>query len=193
MRMNKDNALRNLIDISEILKKHNTSFWLQDGTLLGLYRDKNFISHDTDTDMGIMFRTFNPKCIDDFEKRGFSIFHTFGYVENSFEIAIRRNHIKTDLFFHYEEVNFQYHCAFTRNRRIDYRYDFFKTKEVEFLNHKFPVPEDELKFIKTKYGENWEIPTKNWDWKYSPKNHVKTNIVIDTKLAKEKYDKWRNN
>ena len=36
MRMNKDNALRNLIDISEILKKYNTSFWLQDGTLLGL-------------------------------------------------------------------------------------------------------------------------------------------------------------
>jgi fukutin len=192
--MNKSTALNNLIDLSNILEKFQVKFWIQDGTLLGYYRHNDFISHDTDTDLGIDFSSFNPKCLLEILNMGFSIKHIFGYIEDSLEIALERNGVKTDLFFHYIIGNNQYHCAFLNDIiRIDYIYKKFNTKQIEFLNHKFPAPENELDYIKTKYGDCWIIPDKKWHWAYSPRNHKKTDIIIDKNISIQKFNKWINN
>ena len=195
--MNKKIALNNLIEITNILKKYNIKHWLTDGTLLGLYRDKDFISHDKDTDIGVDFDTFTVDCFLEL-KNNFNIKHIFGYVEDSFEIALEKNGVKTDLFFFYKKDKSYYHSAFSEwrtdsYRRIDYIYDFFDIKSTIFLNNNFNIPSDPLKFIITKYGEDWNIPNSNWSYDYSPKNHIKTDIWINRELSNSKFENWVKN
>jgi glycerol-3-phosphate cytidylyltransferase len=163
---------------------------LQDGTLLGLVREKKFIGHDLDSDIGIMFKDFPPSAIDKIKSIGFEVKHMFGYPNDSFELSLVRFNIKTDLFFYYGNNECIYHCAFLKNKRIDYRYKPFNTKEVKFLEKSFFVPVNEIDFILTKYGEEWNIPIQKWDWAYSPKNHYDTGYMIDPDEQKKRVDEW---
>lgn len=192
--MNHSQALNNLVDLSAILSRHGAEHWLTDGTLLGYYREHGFIAHDLDTDLGVTFSSFRPAVISDFKSAGFSVERIFGYPEDCLELALVRNRVKTDLFFFYpraDNPNVVYHSAFAKLvNRIDYEYPAFSLKTAEFLGHQFWVPEDELTYITTKYGDSWHTPDTKWDWAYSPKNHKKTGIVIDLALQREKVDLW---
>mgnify|MGYP002478216951 FL=1 len=192
--MNKTNALSNLKNLDRIFKSFNVPYWLTDGTLLGYYRDGNFISHDQDTDLGIMFKDFSPSVLKEIQSNDFKIDHVFGYPCDCLEIAISRNGVKTDLFFYYERFDnpdIIYHSAFLKAvNRIDYEYNKFKVKDANFLGHTFNVPENELEFIETKYGVDWKIPDIKWNWAFSPRNHIKTNIVIDLLEQKRQWEKW---
>ena len=192
--MNREVALSNLKELDAIFRKNNIPYWLQDGTLLGYHRERNFIAHDKDTDIGLFFNDFNMDVLNQILQSGFRIKRVLGFKEDSLEITIFKNKLTTDLFFYYKRTpnpNVVYHCSFDRGRnRIDYEYEKFNIKEIEWFNHKFFVPEDELKFIITKYGNDWSIPNTNWDWAYSPLNHVRTNINIPEIESMEKFKKW---
>lgn len=189
--LNIDIVTNNLKELDLIFRKYNVTYWLTDGTFLGYFREKSIISHDLDTDIGIMFDSFDPKIIKVLNDHGFKILHYFGYPEDSFEIAISKNGVKTDLFFFYNRNDTVYHCAFMKgNQRIDYVYKPFELEEVNFLGHSFMAPKDGLLYVTTKYGDTWSIPDTNWDWAYSPKNHIKTDIVIDKQLQEHKINNW---
>jgi len=183
-------ALKNLSDLDKILRSFKVPYWLQDGTLLGYVREKDFIGHDLDTDIGIMFSDFSPEVLAAIKSNGFEIKHTFGYPQNSFEISLLRFNIKTDIFFFYKQDAFLYHCAFKNNKRIDYRYTPFNTKEITFLDHNFFVPVNEMEYVITKYGTNWKTPIKEWDWAYSPVNHYDTGYLVDPEEQKKIVEKW---
>ena len=193
--------LKSLVEITGILDKHKCKHWIQNGTLLGFYRSGDFISHDLDTDISVMFNTFTPSCLRDLISSGYGIDHVFGYVEDSMEIALRDRYghgmIKTDLFFHYTDNDTQYHCVFAPDEneryvhRVDYKYKPFDIKQKEYLGHNFSVPYDELLYIKTTYGCKWRETIKEWSYSESPDNVVKTGIVIDEGISKDKFDKWR--
>lgn len=193
--MNKDMALTSIVGISRILKKHGAKHWLTDGTLLGYYREKDFISHDTDTDIGCMIDDLTPELIKDFLRNGFALGHVFGKMEDGFEIALHCNGIKTDIFFFYERGDELYHSAYGNitaheYTKIDYAYKFFDTKEVDFLGHKFFVPEDPLLFIETKYGADWKVPKKAWRYDTSPKNAVNTGLVLKRVDCEREFKIW---
>jgi glycerol-3-phosphate cytidylyltransferase len=190
-RFHKEFAVENLVLIDKVLRETGTPYWLTDGTLLGYYRENNLIGHDTDTDIGIMFKDFKPTTLRRLQQQGFEIYHTFGYPENSFEIALTRKGIKTDLFFFYERGDKLYHSAFLKGKqRIDYEYDRFDLQDIDFLGHKFSAPSNILKYVTTKYGPGWQTPIQDWDWAYSPANHVRTDIVIDPATQKQKFESW---
>lgn len=52
-----------LKDIASILQKHNVTWWITGGTLLGLYRDNDIIPLDYDTDIAIAAETMNEDCV----------------------------------------------------------------------------------------------------------------------------------
>ena len=190
-RFDPDIALENLCLLSKIFKENSVPYWLTDGTLLGYIREKNFIKHDMDTDIGLYFKDFSPAVLNKILDAGFKIYHTFGYPEDSFEIALTRGGIKTDLFFFYERKDGKvYHSAFLRNQRIDYSYTKFSLREIVFLGHKFSAPDNIPRYVITKYGTSWATPVVKWDWAYGPANHEKTNIVIDPELQKQKFNQW---
>lgn len=193
--MNHDNALRNLVDVTQILSKHNVTHWIQNGTLLGLYREGTFIKHDTDIDLGLLAKTFTIECYKEILKNDFQVKHIFGFIENSFEITLSRNDVRVDLFFHYVTNGLQYHCIFDdwtplSYRRYDYRYKPFKAKRKTYLDTELFVPEDELAVLEANYGVDWKTPKKRWDIARSPSNVYRTDIVLsrsECTLAGEKY------
>jgi hypothetical protein len=195
--MNKEIALQNLIELRNIFDYYSIQAFLTDGTLLGYYREGDFIDHDLDTDIGIFMNTFNKNCIYDINKLGFTMEHVFGFPEDSLEIALRRGGVKTDLFFFYEKGDSVYHSAFmnfTANgyTRLDFPYKKFGTKWISFKGEKFLVPDNELDFIITKYGENWKTPEKNWHWGLSPKNVIDTRYWIYQSEVVKKFKEWMN-
>jgi hypothetical protein len=195
-----DIAITNLLDISKILKMYNIKYWLQDGTLLGCYRDGNFISHDDDTDIGLFFSDVKNKknIFNMLFNLGFRLHKVKGKLENSLLVTIIRDGVSTDLFFYYTEKTKIYHSSFKilttatgkQSQQINYFYDPFEVKETMFLNNNFLVPDNEEKFLLTKYGAGWKIPDPSWDHLYSPKNAVITNIFLDNKIAKNQFKEW---
>ena len=193
--MNGEIALFNLICLTNILEKNNVIHWITDGTLLGAIREGNFIGHDTDTDLGVLYSSFNKESYDDILAEGFELRHVFGYHEDCLEISFTRDGVKTDLFFFYNEGQKMRHSAFSNitklgYNRVDYHYDKFNVIKRDFLGHSFYMPEDPLKFIVTKYGEDWKTPKKEWHWATSPLNNIQTGIYIYRKVAMDKFDNW---
>jgi hypothetical protein len=60
--------LENLLEALDAMKKHRIQCWVDCGTLLGLYRDKQLIHGDSDTDTGSLVEGFKPDFVDDFAK-----------------------------------------------------------------------------------------------------------------------------
>ena len=176
----KNVALENLINAKNILNDLNMSHWLTDGTLLGYYRNKDFIPHDSDVDIGSFIEDYNDEVIMRFLDNGWTCEHIFGRKDIGLELSFRRNHIKLDIFFFYEESDKYWHGAWLKTDRglnlIKYYYDKFSIKEIEFLEYKFNVPDNPLKYIETKYGKTWNVTVKKWDWAFEPANAKKTVI-----------------
>jgi phosphorylcholine metabolism protein LicD len=177
--MNKKIALENLIDLNEIFKKNGAEYWISCGTLLGLYRDGDFIGHDRDTDLCLNINSLNSTLINDILINDFEIGNIFGRFNDGFEIALHKNGVKTDLFLFYKNDNYWYHSVYSNFTQIDsLKYDYvfkpFELKETEFLGHKFITPDDIESVIIQQYGDDWRIPNKNWSYYTSPANLVKT-------------------
>lgn len=177
--MNKKIALKNLIDLDKILRENDSEYWLSCGTLLGFYRDGDFIGHDTDTDICVNIESLNKKLINSLLTNGFTIGNVFGRLDDGFEIAIHRQGVKTDLFFFYKKEGYWYHSVYAHftnvdSLKFDYVYNQFGLKETEFLNYNFTTPNDIESVITQQYGKNWKIPDKNWIYYSSPYNIVST-------------------
>lgn len=186
--MDKKIALQNLILLDEIFRRNNTEYWLSCGTLLGFYRQGDFISHDLDTDVCISIDSLNLNLLKDIFKNGFKCNRVFGRIHDGFEIALFKNGVKTDLFFVYKKDDYWYHSVYANFTNIDsVKYDYIfepiEIKETQFLGHMFKTPSDIESVLKQQYGEDWAIPNKNWCYYRSPKNARNTNkrvLISDT-------------
>lgn len=184
--IDKDDALKNLVEAREILEKLGIRYWLTDGTLLGFYRNGDFIDHDEDLDMGADIGSYNERMILDFTDSGWKIANVYGKRDCGLEISFKKRKIKLDIFFFYTENGKMWHGAWRKHKEngilrrnlIKYSYDAFGLKKAVFKGEDFQVPEDPERFVVTKYGKNWRTPVKQWDWEFGPSNAEKTDIVI---------------
>jgi len=189
----KEISVKNLVVLTDILNKHNIKYWLQDGTLLGYYREKDLISHDKDTDLGLMWSDIADKkyIIKEILSKGFKISKIKGYMKESLLLTFKRDGQTTDFFFYYNNGDKIYHCATGKNWEIyTYEYEPFEVKLVEFLGHWFYVPDDERKFIVTKYGPDWMTPKPKWRNITSPLNAVASSNFIDIKKCRKEVRTW---
>jgi phosphorylcholine metabolism protein LicD len=60
--------LDNLVKTCELCDKHKVKYFLDGGTLLGLYRDKKIIKADSDNDISIFSSDVTPEFLKDLEK-----------------------------------------------------------------------------------------------------------------------------
>lgn len=193
--INSGDAIKNLIELDSIFRKHNIRYWLQDGTLLGYFRDNNFIPHDNDIDIGIRWTDFTKDVMKDITTNGFIFNASHGRLEESLVINFRKRDIPIDIYFYYYDSDRFYHTAaygYKGKLRVDFSYKDFNVKEIEFFNHKFFIPEDPLYFIETKYGKDWNTPIKEWNSSEQPKNCTFTNIATTKKQSMEAFNEWRN-
>jgi len=185
--MNKEIALNNLKQLDRIFRENNSEYWLSCGTLLGFYRDGDFIGHDTDTDICLNIDSLNRELITEIINNNFKIEHIFGRYDDGFELTIRKDGVKTDIFLFYKKEKW-YHSVYSDFTNVDslkhdYVFKPFGLKETEFLGHKFITPDDIESVIIQQYGFNWKTPDKNWSWYLSPKNIENLGIRVLKELS----------
>jgi len=185
----------------EILDSNNILYWLDFGTLLGIYRDNHLLSWDKEFDIGI-FREDYFKIIELlplFEQKGF----TMDNIHSECNIQFKKNGLKFDINI-YEKQD-DYYIQFWNNHddnivgcildfiikhlyilyikhgssRILSRIPkgfFSKLKHHNYMNMDFLIPDDTAGYLKLRYGK-WTIPVKNWKFTYDDKTICKKEMI----------------
>ena len=99
----KSEALLLLKTAKSVLDELRIPFWIGSGTLLGWYRQCDFIPGSKDVDFGVFIKNFRSSIVPAFAAKGMRLTHRFGNNADSFELSFKLNNIKLDLFFFYED------------------------------------------------------------------------------------------
>ncbi len=120
-----------LIIINDICTSCKKSIWLEFGTLLGAYREKNFIRHDYDMDLGMYLDEYDETLEECFKNRGFKKKHHF--------IQYRgQEHFLTEVTWEYEGFHVDiFLCIRDNDNRHIFCYG--KKDDVTFSQNKWEV------------------------------------------------------
>jgi hypothetical protein len=181
--MNTDVAKLILQDVHAVLNEIGLTHFLIDGTLLGAVREGDFIAHDTDIDLGVLFEEWEARTVFDLTHRlnqkRLVLNHQFGDFDHHFELSFHRDGIKIDLFFYRRDGEYRIFHAFKNGARhmptdlITYEYPaalIENLKPLAFHGESYPAPTDPVAVLECKYGPNWRTPVTDWDWQYGPRN-----------------------
>ena len=161
-----------LLFIIDQLQKNNIPFWLEAGTLLGIYRDGDLISWDYDADISIpaeyadKVATLRYKFFPRFIVRKRPIYNRWipgdtrvVKVKTTWEKLLQVNfHI--DLFCVYK-VNDKYRWVDSGVlKQVDAKY-FDKQDYINWEGRKIPIPAHTEEYLSLRYG-NWRIPSKSY-------------------------------
>lgn len=158
-----------LSDMKKILDKNNQEFFLVYGTLLGQQREKLFIEHDGDIDIGIFKDKFNPDIKDKIlESKKFKFRHDFGKLEDSYECTfIHNNGVSIDIFLHYYiDKNYYYAPSFSglcNNKKEGYckwSHHINGLNTITFMNEKYKIPTNAHDYLIERYGKDWGVVKK---------------------------------
>ncbi len=145
-----------LLMTKEILDLHKIRFFLAFGTMLGAYRDHQFIPHDWDIDIGL-FMADRPRFMElvkskvfsnrgmSFRTNGFPNFNTFEYGEEWIDL----------FFFRKEHDKYRCKCFY-----IDAEHFRFGLMPIQFLDTTFKMVHFPEKYLEDRYGKDWRIPKK---------------------------------
>lgn len=152
--IDKEKSLDNLLLLKQILNEENIFFLLAFGTLLGIIRDKDFISHDEDIDL-IIWDEYKQQFFDTLptlKKYGFDV----ARYDRRGLISIIRNGEYIDIYiFKSSEGGLDVSGAiFFPSNLIRLTVDY------EFKGNMFKIPKYYEKFLEYEYGDNWRIPIK---------------------------------
>jgi len=144
--------------------------FLSDGCVLGWLRERDFIGHDPDIDVGV----FSDQPITDIapamKARGFTLEKTYGAHDNGFQLVFRRNEMKLDVFIYYRGPDSVHHSVWNRGEQRRYVYTPFTLNPTTIQGVAINVPSDTERYVVEQYGEDWRAPDKAWHWWTSPKN-----------------------
>ncbi len=159
--MDKKVALEVLSDVSQYLEGHQ--FFLDAGTLLGIYRNGDFIDHDTDLDFAIIL---DPTKNIEFPTPDWPLIAVWNYRNLPMQRAYLYRGIVVDFYFYYtnlEEgliVNHNDHGVLRLNL-----VDSLPISSHDFKNHYVNFPQSVENVLESEYGEDWRIPKRSkGDW-----------------------------
>lgn len=177
-------CLELLFLVDDILKQAKIPYWLNYGTLLGVYRDNDFIPHDYDIDAGLMME-YHEKVKSLLLANGFNqVFeaHMGGSWDNPDIVEYRFEHKGACIDFNYYttkgdgKVNTY---DFVSIKDIDYSAKMGERqpilvegvtsplsglREIEFKGRKFSIPSNTEDYLIANYGPSWRVPVKDFDY-----------------------------
>jgi hypothetical protein len=164
-------------------------YWLEFGTLLGVYRDGKLIAHDTDIDVGVFIEDFSPKIEAALLKQGFKKVHKFEIEDGKYGIeeSYEYKGVSFDIFyFTKKEDGMICHLfPFDENKNRVVRELFTSAnefKKIQWQNMEVNIPSDTDQRLRDTYGE-YTIKVKDW---YTPDAALNSEI-IDKKCTYYKY------
>ncbi len=176
-------ATENLLLMKEILNKYDIEFWLMFGTLLGAIRDKDFIKHDTDTDIGGFYRD-NEKllaAIPDMVSKGFTPIRAKTSI--GAYIFIRKDEYIDIYLYRLVKNHMNINVWNCWNYEIPETY-FKEFNHIQFLNTIFTVPSNSDLLLEEWYGKDWQEPKID--------THAQINKVIKQSIISKLFRWFKN-
>jgi lipopolysaccharide cholinephosphotransferase len=152
--LNSKKCKKFLTEVRDILNENNISYFLLFGTLLGAYRENDFIKHDRDIDIGILGESkedFEKSVLDGcFAKKGILIFRDRNY-------SLVKDGIYMDIYpFVLDGDEYRSLLGWQTNYRLNPRH--FPIQNIEFVGENFTTISNIEDYLVDKYGKDWETP-----------------------------------
>jgi len=174
--MNKELAFKNLKEARDILNKLGVQYFLMGGTLLGFMREKDFIPHDDDMDIGVFSQDWTPKITEEFQAQGWQWASAMGKVEQGLEYRFIKDGIQLDVFFWYKESDYYWYAAWWKSNApeniIKLRFDPFQINHFRINEEIFNIPSNPEHWLEQIYGQDWRTPNSDWHWCASVQNII---------------------
>lgn len=182
---NPEKLLENMALMRDILSRHGIRSFLHYGTLLGAIREKGFIPHDDDADLGVFDTDFDGimTVIPELANAGFS----FICKRHGRLLQFLRGDEQVDLFVAVRvALPFAHRWAIDERVTVSARY-LDTLGEIDFLGERFLIPSFPESLMRDLYGKTWRIPMKDipsrtgWLWRFSLIAKAPTKMVYYAK------------
>lgn len=164
--------------LSNALLSKDIIFWLQYGTLLGYYREHDFIPHDDDMDMGAFIKDA-PAIYKALTEAGFERVRHYHVVNDwGLEECYEYKGILIDFFYFKEDGSILSCYGFTPKSYLSYTFHIgkkipfkvirtdspnFGFQKVEFKGAQVYVPNRTGEYLEAHYGPNFMTPNAHYD------------------------------
>lgn len=164
--------------ISNTLLSKDIVFWLQYGTLLGYYREHDFIPHDDDMDLGAFIKDA-PAIYKALTEAGFERVRHYHVINDwGLEECYRYKGILIDFFYFKEDGDKIFCYGFTPKSYASYQFHIgkkipfkvirtdspnFGFQKVIFKGAQVYVPNRTGEYLEAHYGPNFMTPNANYD------------------------------
>lgn len=145
-------------EFKKILEEEGINLYLSGGTLLGVYRDGDFIKWDPDVDMDVLYEELEPKF-----KMVRDKLIRLGYIVRAIDTYSK---MKINVYHGGEKVGILA-MYLSEDGKTRYRYiykwpaDVYKdSQKIEFRGLEFDTPNIEG-YLNHTYGVDWRIPKRN--------------------------------
>lgn len=160
---------------SDALLSNGLVFWICAGTLLGYYREHDFIKHDFDLDTGAWYED-HERIKEALEKAGFErIRYYYLTKRDGLEESYKHRDYTTaiDVFYFFNDGDKSYHFSFnplvsmTKKRHLNkiqpskarkWTYDHINPIPAEFKGIKVYIPENPGQHLASTYGDTFMTP-----------------------------------
>jgi hypothetical protein len=157
-----------LEDAKKLLDSINVKFHLHSGTALGALREKDFIEHDNDIDLGVFKEDYKEIIIETMEKE-FNFSKKYGSIDNGLELKFihKKNNIGIDIFLIYKKEDKLYQSVYNCKSERFEKGTNSDDQCIMYMNHYEPILIEFLgkeyycapiSFLVDRYGEDWKTP-----------------------------------
>jgi len=157
--MTLQNRFKFLLEVKEVLDKVGVEFWIDFGTLLGFYRQGDFLETDPDIDIGVKVECRNTVVyvVSEFLKIGKVVPRLEDGILAGYKIYKDDTWIDIAFFFPCGDKYLWPISQWPKVMTYDKKF-FDNLVDIEVKGVKFKMPRDIEEYMVLHYGENWRVP-----------------------------------
>jgi hypothetical protein len=174
-----------LSNFSSALNEKKIMFWLEFGSLLGYYREHDFIKHDCDIDFGAYLED-SGLIRSALEDKGFILLHQYRSSDGGLEECYKYKHTTIDIFYFRQDEDLLYCNTFVLE---DFYVKRWFKKELKCTVKRISIPRNGFvstsykgcavnvpvnveQHLQMHYGKSFMIPNPNFNYKKEATNII---------------------